>query len=167
LTITIRKATLKDLEAIYPIELECFAQEAFSKQLLEYFLRSKDFLTLIASLNGEAVGFITGSVESFRGKPVGHIYTLDVKRNHRRKGVGSSLLQALECALAERGVEVCILEVRLSNVAAQNLYFKHGYKPSQTLKDYYGFGADGVRLEKSLKRVKGHLKQKYSYTTQL
>jgi ribosomal protein S18 acetylase RimI-like enzyme len=154
LSVNIRKATLSDLEVIHRIELECFAHDAFSKRLLEYFLRSPDFLTLIGFLDGEVAGFITGSIENSEGKTVGHICTLDVKRNWRRMRVGSGLLTFLEYILSEKQVEACYLEVRDDNAAAKNLYVKHGYKPLETLKDYYGFGADGIKYGKDLKTNK-------------
>jgi ribosomal-protein-alanine N-acetyltransferase len=142
---------LRDLDDIDGIELECFTDESFSKELLKCFLTSPDFVTLIAVLDGEPAGFITGSIFHSKGKLAGHIFTLDVKRKFRRRGVGSTLLDALECVLAEKGVEVCYLEVRLDNVAAKRLYLKRGYKLLEVLEDYYGFGEPAVRLQKRLK----------------
>jgi len=151
LPISVRTATADDLEVTYKIEAECFADDAFTRQQLEYLLRAEDSVTLIAFLSEEPVGFIAGSVDRSK-KTIGHVYTLDVKQNYRRRGVASRLLDSLERALAERGVQSCYLEARVDNVAAQNLYSKHGYRPLGTLKDYYGFGADGLRFRKRLDR---------------
>ena len=148
--ISVRTATEDDLDVIYKIELECFAENAFTKRQLEYLLRSKSSVTLIAVLKEEPVGFITGSVDHSRDPAVCHVYTLDVKRNYRRMGVGSALLDLLEHAMAEKGASACYLEARTDNIAAQNLYVKHGYRPFRTLRDYYGFGADGLRFKKDL-----------------
>jgi len=150
LSVIIRKATVMDLEDIHQIELKCFAREAFSRSHLEYFLRLPNFVNLIAISDGKPAGFIIGSVEHSVGENVGHIYSIDVKHECRRKGIGSSLLSAMESILAEKGVEKCYLEVRFDNVAAINLYLKHGYKTLETIKDYYGFGVNGIRLEKDL-----------------
>lgn len=149
--ISVRTATLDDLEVIYKIELECFDNNAFAKQQLEYLVRAKRSVTLIAVLSGEPVGFITGSVGHSK-KTIGHIYTLDVKRDHRRKGVASRLLDSLERVLADRGVDTCYLEASVDNVAARNLYIKHGYKPVETLRDYYRPGVDGIRFKKELRK---------------
>ncbi len=148
--ISVRKATEEDLEVIYKIELECFADNAFTKRQLEYLLRSANSVTLVAVLDGEPVGFITGSVDRSRDPAVCHVYTLDVKRSYRRMGVGSTLLDLLEHAMAEKGAGICYLEARTDNIAAQNLYVKHGYRPFRILRDYYGFGADGLRFRKDL-----------------
>jgi len=136
---------------MYEIELECFVHDAFSRRLLEYFLRSPDYLNLIAFLDGKPAGFITASVDESRGRPMCRIYTLDVKSDCRRKGIGSSLLAFLEHILAEENVQACYLEVRADNEAARNLYLKNGYKPLERLRDYYGFGRDGIRYKKDLK----------------
>lgn len=149
--VSMRKAALKDLEVMYEIELECFGHDAFSRRLLEYFIRSPDYLNLIAFLDGKPAGFITASVGESRGGPVCHIYTLDVKSDFRRKGIGSSLLASLEHILAEKNVEACYLEVRADNEPAKNLYVKNGYRPQEGLKDYYGFRRDGIRYRKNLK----------------
>lgn len=148
--ISVRKATEDDLEVIYKIELECFGDNAFTKRQLEYLLRSPSSVTLVAILDGEPVGFITGSVDRSKDPTVCHVYTLDVKRNHRRRGVGSTLLDLLEHAMGEKGAGTCYLEARTDNIAAQNLYVKHGYRPIRILRDYYGFGADGLRFRKNV-----------------
>jgi len=151
LSVTLRKATLRDLEDLYQIELECFGDDAFSKSLLGYFLRSPEFVTLVAVYDGEPVGFVTGSFERLGGRNTGHIYSIDVKTEHRRRGIGSALINSIECVLTEKGAETCHLEVRSDNVAAIKLYMKHDYKSIGTLRDYYGFGGDGIRLEKTLR----------------
>lgn len=146
----IREAVLADLDEIYKIEIECFMEDAFTYRQLEYCLRSPDFVTLIALVNGETVGFIIGSLEDSGKKIIGHVYTLDVKRKFRRMGIGSALLKALEEVFINKGAEKCFLEVRLDNTAAEKLYLKHGYSPKGIIRNYYGPGLDGVRLEKNL-----------------
>ncbi len=146
-----RNATLADLEAIYQIELECFTADAFSKQQFIAFLKAPNFVNFIATLNGKPAGFIIGTAENLRGQTACHIYSLGVRPEYRRRGIGSSLLDALERAFAEKGVKVCFLMVRVGNVAAERLYAKHGYMPFETVRGYYGLGVDGLRLGKELK----------------
>lgn len=145
----IRKASEKDLDLLYEIELECFGDNAFAKPQLAYCLNSPSFLTLFALDKGQPVGFITGSVQRLNHELVGHIYTLDVKPDYRRKGLGAKLLNVFEQALTERGVRTFHLEVRVNNVPARKLYSKAGYKIHERLKDYYEPGEDGIRLRKS------------------
>jgi len=144
----IREAIMTDLDEMYKIEVECFAENAFTYSHLEYCLRSPSFVKLVASIDGEVAGFIIGLLEGSREKIVGQVYTLDVKRKFRRMGIGSTLLEALEKIFISRGAEKCCLEVRLDNTAAKRLYLKHGYKPKKIFKDYYGPGLDALELEK-------------------
>jgi len=146
----IRKASKKDLDLLYVIELECFGDNAFAKPQLAYCLSSPSFLTLAVLDKGQPIGFITGSVESLNQELQGHIYTLDIKPDYRLKGLGTKLLNAFEQALIKQSVRTFYLEVSVNNVPAKNLYLKAGYKLHEKLKDYYEPGEDGIRLRKSL-----------------
>ena len=151
LQITIREARLNDLDEIYKIETECFAEEAFTRIQLEYCLRSPLFITLIAEINDEPVGFIMGTIEDINGEINGHVYTIDVKREFRRMNVGSALLKFLEEEFLCRGARRAVLETRFDNIAAMKLYLKHGYSQVGIIKDYYGPGLDAVRFRKDLR----------------
>ena len=156
-SLEIKKAALTDLDEIYKIEVECFAEDAFTYHQLEYCLRSPDFVTLIALIDGEPSGFIIGSLEASGGKIIGHVYTLDVKRKFRRMGIGSALLEALEEIFISKGAEKSCLEVRLDNIAAKRLYLKHGYDLKGIIRNYYGIGLDAARLEKTLRKEENTL----------
>lgn len=151
LPITVRHANLKDLETLYKIEKECFTHEAFSKEQIAYFLKAPNAINLIAQVDGETAGFITGLIEQHGNSLVGHIYTIDVAPEHRRIGVGLKLLEEIEKKFIKRGAEACFLEVRINNLAARKLYQKHGYKELGKLNNYYARGIHGIRLKKKLK----------------
>lgn len=145
-----REAKIEDLETLYKIELECFGSEAFTKTQLGYFLKSSGFVSLVAEVDGFPAGFIIGAVEQYKNKIFGHIYSLDVSQEYRRKGVASRLLDKLERIFVRNKAEVCYLEVRVDNAAATELYKKHGYRVTETLKKYYPMGINGFRLKKDL-----------------
>ena len=150
MSITIRPAMLMDLEDLHKIEIECFKNEAFTKLQISYFLRSQDFVSLVALVNNEIAGFIIGAIEPYSKTRLGHIYTINVLKKYRRRGVASNLLSAMEKILDELGIETCYLEARADNVAALELYRKHGYKITNTIRDYYNADIDGVQLKKHL-----------------
>ena len=160
LPITIREAKLEDLDEIHKIETECFAEEAFTRIQLEYYLRSPIFITLIAEVNNEPAGFIIGAIEDNNDETYGHIYTIDVKRRFRRMKVGSALLESLEKKFLCRGTQKAVLEARLDNTAAVKLYLKHGYSQVGIIKDYYGLGLDAARFEKNLQGNRNPLDSK-------
>jgi ribosomal-protein-alanine N-acetyltransferase len=58
----------------------------------------------------------------------GHICTLAVRPAWRGRGLGELLIVGLIERARERGAEVMTLEVRLSNLTAQNLYTKYGFR---------------------------------------
>ncbi|MBS7607280.1 GNAT family N-acetyltransferase [Candidatus Bathyarchaeota archaeon] len=149
-SIVVRRARLSDLESIYRIEVECFGEDAFPKSYIRWFIEENSFITLVALLDDKIIGFIAGLLEVFMGRRAGHVYSIDVKPEYRGRGVGSRLLEAIEDELRRCGAEICYLEARVDNVVALNLYFKHDYRIIERLKNYYGFGRDGVRLIKNL-----------------
>ena len=150
MSITIRRASLKDLDILCEIERECFPSEAFTQEQIGYLLRAPMGVSLIAEIDHETVGFIIGLIQGYGNARVGHIFTLDVLTRHRRRGVASRLLNDLERIFRERGVQTSHLEVRADNLAAQELYRKHGYTDVGVLKNYYGRGIHGVQLKKNL-----------------
>ena len=150
MSVTVKTATINDLENLYKIERECFTIEAFTKKQMTRLLESPHTVSLVAWINGDVAGFIIGSIENLKKTEAGHLYTLDVAVKHRRRGIGLRLLKELESIFAKRGVKICYLEVRLDNVAARELYRKQGYTEVAPLTDYYYKGVHGIRLEKKL-----------------
>lgn len=67
----------------------------------------------------------------------GHICTLAVRPAWRGRGLGELLLAGLVERGRDRGAEVMTLEVRVSNVTAQNLYAKYGFRLVGRRKAYY------------------------------
>jgi len=150
LPIIVRRATINDLETLYKIERECFTLEAFTKQHIAFLLENPRNIRLAAWENNEIAGFIIGLIQNFDQTRIGRVYTLDVAVKHRRKGIGLKLLNELEQVFIEKGVKNCYLEARTDNVAARELYRKHGYTKVKQLKDYYSKGVHGVLLVKKL-----------------
>jgi ribosomal-protein-alanine N-acetyltransferase len=66
-----------------------------------------------------------------------HISTIAVEHKYRRQGIGQLLLiTAIERAV-KLGANLLSLEVRVSNLAAQNLYRKYGFKVVGRRPRYY------------------------------
>jgi ribosomal-protein-alanine N-acetyltransferase len=66
-----------------------------------------------------------------------HICTLGVHPDWRGRGLGELLLAHLIERAAEREAAVATLEVRASNLVAQNMYRKYGFVPTGLRKRYY------------------------------
>ena len=67
----------------------------------------------------------------------GHICTLALRPEWRGRGLGELLLASLIEQAVRRQAAVVTLEVRVSNVRAQNLYAKYGFRVDGERKRYY------------------------------
>ena len=93
------------------------------------------------------IGFIGGDVRRSKGE--GWITTLSVLPAYRRMGAAKALLEACE---TEMGMSIVKLAVRKSNLAAQALYFKQGYRQAEVWQNYYAGGEDALLLVKEIPR---------------
>ena len=66
-----------------------------------------------------------------------HITTLAVDPQWQTLKLGTRLMLVLALRSVARGATALTLEVRVSNVAAQNLYRKFGFAPAGIRKNYY------------------------------
>ncbi len=66
-----------------------------------------------------------------------HVTTFAVMPHWRRRGIGGRLMLAVLSLAEEVGASVATLEVRLSNVAARNLYQRFGFRPVGVRPRYY------------------------------
>lgn len=149
MSITIEDASIKQLDELYKIEMECFKREAFSKHHIANLLTDYNCVSLVAKIDGTIVGFIIGMMHIERNALVGHILTIDVSPPYRRRAIAKMLLQKIEEIFKEKGVKSCRLEVREDNIAALKLYQKLGYKRVAKLENYYG-DAHGIYFRKDL-----------------
>jgi ribosomal-protein-alanine N-acetyltransferase len=67
----------------------------------------------------------------------GHITTIAVSPAARGRGVGELLLNGLIDQAINLNADVLTLEVRVSNLVAQQLYLKYGFRPAGTRPRYY------------------------------
>jgi ribosomal-protein-alanine N-acetyltransferase len=73
-----------------------------------------------------------------------------VHLKHRRKGVGTRMIEWLEKTAIVSGVGVVYLEARTGNQAARNFYKYLGYKEIQQISGYYKGREDAVRIARDL-----------------
>ena len=147
--IAIENASLQHLDILWEIEKKCFETEAFTKEQIAQLLRGYNSISLIAKIDNQIVGFVIGAVYR-EGKALsGHVLTVDVLPEYRRKRIGLTLLQEMENIFRKRDIKTCCLEVREDNIAALELYRKLGYVEVGKLKNYYR-NTNGIYLRKIL-----------------
>lgn len=145
----IRTLTIKDLKEVWKLNQRCFKQgENYPRYTLSYLLNEPNTLSYCTiSSKKEITGFIfiTATTEG-----TGHITTIGVAPEHRRRGLARRMLIHAEGALQKRAINTICLEVRASNFSAQNLYHELNYAVVQRLPGYYSNGEDGLLMIKSL-----------------
>ncbi|MEO0388204.1 MAG: GNAT family N-acetyltransferase [Pseudomonadota bacterium] len=75
---------------------------------------------------------------------MGEVLTLAVPPEHRRQGLATRLLSALEATAKAKGATEILLEVNEENAAGRALYARAGYAKAGWRKDYYD-GPSGAR----------------------
>jgi ribosomal-protein-alanine N-acetyltransferase len=145
----VRPLTVAQLDECWRLDQRCFIDgEAYSRETFEYLLTSPDSVSYrVVMQDGTMVGFIVGIVEP---DATGHITTLGVAPEHRRRGVAHRMLLKVEDGFRRRRVRILRLEVRSVNTGAQELYTKLGFAVTQRLPRYYSNGGDGLLMIKSL-----------------
>jgi ribosomal-protein-alanine N-acetyltransferase len=144
--IIIRPMTGKDIEDVYeinrlsfshPWSKESFEKEIYNNKIAHYF---------VAVMNNKIVGYI-GFWHMFQEV---QITSIAVHPDYRRLGIGEALLDYIIDICEKNNVKEIILEVRISNTIAQNLYFKKGFKKIGVRKWYYRDGEDALVMVKKL-----------------
>ena len=138
---------IKDTQKIIELYGDGFA-DGWSKKMLEDAFLTQRFLALGISDENELVGVITCSTTLFDAD----IESVFVKKEFRKQGLASLLINGLENELKEKKIEKIFLEVRKSNLPAQNLYIKFGFNKISERKNYYSDGEDAVIMAKEMSR---------------
>lgn len=131
--------TISDFEILLPILFSDF-DHFWSDETLKMELYNKNSHYIVAKADDEIVGFagIWKSVDDI------HITNIVVKKNYRRNGIGSLLLQNLITLTKELNFHELTLEVNSNNEAAKKLYLKFGFKELGIRKKYYNNTDDAI-----------------------
>ncbi len=146
--ITIRNFRAADFPTLHSIDRICFSKAtAYSWAELAYFLAHPAAISKVADLDAMTVGFVIGQTEAASSA---HVITLDVIPEARRRGVGSTLMEALHAEFRQRGIIQVVLEVAVANEEAQRFYALLGYSRMGRLRQYYKTEGDAFRMSLSL-----------------
>uniref|UniRef100_A0A7J3QEB0 Ribosomal-protein-alanine N-acetyltransferase n=1 Tax=Ignisphaera aggregans TaxID=334771 RepID=A0A7J3QEB0_9CREN len=143
----IRKALQNDLQIVFELEKKCF-NDPYPIELLTMLYSLYPELFLVAEYNNKIVGYVSGLI---RTDGFGHIVSLCVDPEHRRKGIGKQLMLKIEESM-KKLFNVCLyrLEVRVSNSIAILLYESIGYRIQARIPKYYSNGEDAYLMIKDI-----------------
>lgn len=130
---TVRPMTVRDLPDIEVIERSSFTTPWSRGAFLAELLENRRARYLVAELDGRVVGYI--GLWLIAGE--GHITNIAVHPDYRRRGIGRLLLQSMTDLCLREGARRMTLEVRRSNLAAQDLYRSFGFIFCGTRREYY------------------------------
>jgi [ribosomal protein S18]-alanine N-acetyltransferase len=145
----IRRLTLDHLAEVLRLNLRCFRNgDNYTKYTFDYLLNEPRTLSYrMVTPSNEIVGFAFVMVNE---NNAAHLTTIGVAPEHRRRKIAVRLLKHVEDALQKREIGTMMLEVRVSNTSAQELYHGLGYTIVQRIGKYYNNGEDCFLMMKSL-----------------
>ena len=144
----IRDATAADLEAVLGLEQVCFAEDPWTRPMLEEELNRPGGIFVVGEVDGRVRGLAIGWVVLDEL----HVLQVAVEPALRGAGHGRRLMDALHAGAPFAGC--AWLEVRRDNTAAIALYDRLGYGPIAVRARYYEDGCDAVVMRLSLSGVR-------------
>ena len=118
-----------------------------SKNILKEDIKNKNYNYLVAKNNdGKIIGYIGISYVLDSAD----IISIVVHKEYTQKGIATLLLQEIFEFAKENNIQKIMLEVRRSNIPAQKLYEKHGFKQIAIRNNYYDNTEDALIYEKEL-----------------
>ena len=130
----IRPVTLDDVAGIHEIDTLCFAAP-WSEESIRHDIEENVVARWLVLDDG------AGRVLAYAGMwfvlDEAHVCNVAVHPDFRRMGYGSRIFEALVNLAQENSMSLMTLEVRRSNVAAQNLYHAFGFIDVGYRKRYY------------------------------
>ena len=118
-----------------------------SKNILKEDIKNKNYNYLVAKNNdGKIIGYIGISYVLDSAD----IISIVVHKDYTQKGIATLLLQEIFAFAKENNIQKIMLEVRRSNIPAQKLYEKHGFKQIAIRNNYYDNTEDALIYEKEL-----------------
>jgi ribosomal-protein-alanine N-acetyltransferase len=143
----VRSARWDDLSNIISIEEQSFPpEEAFPPWIFTNILELDPELLIVVDCKGSVEGYAMGVVEG----DTCHLISIAVAPSSRGKGLGRMLLKSFENICKGRGLAKVVLEVKVDNIVALNLYKSEGYKVERILPRYYPDGSNAYRMIKRI-----------------
>lgn len=155
-TFKLRKFKPDDLQSVMHINRLCLPENYMDFFFMDLHQRFPETF-IVAEEEGKIVGYIMCRIEvglaSFGlGGLIrkGHIVSIAVLPQGRRKGVAQALMTTAIKGMVYYKAKLCYLEVRVTNDPGVLLYKKLGFDVSKTLKGYYSDGEDAYVMSKKL-----------------
>ena len=121
------------IDQMAQIEIECFSVPWSREALLEELDNPYAHYVVCCDKAGNVVGYIGSRIVLDEAD----ITNVAVRPQYRRQGIAARLVSMMLEQMAEKGVVSVLLEVRESNLPAQNCYAQAGFTVVGRRKNYY------------------------------
>src|SRR5512142_427953 len=147
MSLTIRKMALEDIPAVVELDQKSFSlpwpERSFRFEVTE----NPASHCWVAEEDGKVVGMIVVWLIVDEA----HVATIATHPDFRRQGIAKRLLSHALLRLIDEGARSSFLEVRESNLAAQEMYRKFGYEETGRRRRYYSDNdEDAILMDLSL-----------------
>jgi [ribosomal protein S18]-alanine N-acetyltransferase len=148
--ITLRDYCPGDADAMYALDLECFAPPfRFTRRAMQRFTEQLGAIALLAEIGGQPAhlaGFVIAHMEG----RTAYIVTLDVAQAFRRRGLARTLMQQTEARAHAAGAQEIALHVFTGNSGAIAFYESLGYSRLRMAENFYAHGVHALVYRKQL-----------------
>ncbi|WP_101773682.1 ribosomal protein S18-alanine N-acetyltransferase [Peptostreptococcus faecalis] len=145
-----RKMKPSDIQGVYEVEVSAFSNP-WTISALKSELNNKLANYIVAE---DENGKILGYVGAWYILDEAHITNVAVHKDARGRKIANGLMENLIQECLKSKIDHITLEVRKSNIIAQNLYKKHGFKPEGVRTEYYQDNReDAIIMWKEIKAV--------------
>ncbi len=131
-------AKKNDIPAIIEMEKECFADKAWTKDMVENDFEKRSLYIIAKKEDDEYIGYL--SILDLEDEC--EILRLGVRKKYRKQGYAKSMLDFIIEYCIENKKEKIYLEVNSANTVAIKLYELEGFTCINVRKNYYGQGED-------------------------
>ncbi len=131
--VAIEDMTTEDITDVQEIERASFPVPWPANAFRHELTQNRNARYIVAREGGHAIGY----AGLWLMVDEAHITTFAVLPEHRRRKIGERMLQRLFEVAEDMGAEWMTLEVRVSNLAAQRLYEKYGFRRTGVRRRYY------------------------------
>ncbi len=150
--IVVRRCSLEDLEGVIEVNEKELPEDYpyfFYKSILDNY---PEAFQVACNNNGKIIGYImwrverSPSINRLKLTNKGHLVSIAVLKSYRRVGIAATLLSNSMKKLKKYKVHEFVLEVRVSNYLAINLYKKFNFNTNNIKERYYRDGENAYYM---------------------
>jgi len=145
----VRKFVPNDLKRVYEIENMSFDQSYGIDMFQQLYEMGIGFL--VAEEEGYVIGYVMFWIKY---ENQGHIISIAVDKNYRRRGAGTELLVKAISILSLLNIDAIYLEVKDTNIAARRFYRRFNFIEDRLVPGYYENGDGAVIMYLPVERGK-------------